>query len=315
MNKLNKEQKDFIKLNYATMKTNDMARYLHLTYQQIYSYASNLHLKKDIYSSQSYNNGFEQLLLKKQNNNICVYSLLNQQKEPKILINDLYHSHKYYLNNKYFSSIDNEWKSYWLGFLYADGCVRIKDKNNKKLNTLEIGLKASDYNHLQKFLNSIQSNNVIKFRNIKFNNKIYQSCKVVICNEQICKDLIQLGCVPNKSNILTFPSNKQVPQNLIRHFIRGYFDGDGSISININKRMTCLGFVGTADVLNNIQQIFIQNLDVSYHKIYRKSNQKAFILNYSKHSDIEKIYNFLYHNCNIYLDRKLQIFDSLYCLD
>lgn len=315
MNKLNKEQKDFIKLNYATMKTNDMARYLHLTYQQIHSYASNLHLKKDIYSSQSYNNGFEQLLLKKQNNNIYVYNLLNQQKEPKILINDLYHSYKYYLNNQYFSSINNEWKSYWLGFLYADGCVRIKDKNNKKLNTLEIGLKASDYNHLQKFLNSIQSNNIIKFRNIKFNNKIYQSCKVVICNEQICKDLIQLGCVPNKSNILTFPSNKQVPQNLIRHFIRGYFDGDGSISININKKMTCLGFVGTADVLNNIQQIFIQNLDVSYHKIYRKPNQKAFTLNYSKHSDIEKIYNFLYRNCNIYLDRKLQIFDSLYCLD
>ena len=49
-------------------------------------------------------------------------------------------------------------------------------------------------------------------------------------------DLIKQGCVPNKSLILTFPNKHQVPKNLINHFIRGYFDGDGSISYGIQER-------------------------------------------------------------------------------
>ena len=49
-------------------------------------------------------------------------------------------------------------------------------------------------------------------------------------------DLIKQGCVPNKSLILTFPNKHQVPENLINHFIRGYFDGDGSINYGIRER-------------------------------------------------------------------------------
>lgn len=42
-------------------------------------------------------------------------------------------------------------------------------------------------------------------------------------------DLINKGCGINKSLILKFPDETQVPQNLISHFIRGYFDGDGCV--------------------------------------------------------------------------------------
>lgn len=50
------------------------------------------------------------------------------------------------------------------------------------------------------------------------------------------EDLIKQGCIPNKSLVLTFPNKHQVPENLINHFIRGYFDGDGSISYGIRER-------------------------------------------------------------------------------
>ena len=40
----------------------------------------------------------------------------------------------------------------------------------------------------------------------------------------MAQSLIKLGCVPRKSLIITLPS---IPKNLMHHFIRGYFDGDG----------------------------------------------------------------------------------------
>lgn len=46
-------------------------------------------------------------------------------------------------------------------------------------------------------------------------------------------DLSKHGCVPNKSLILKFPTT--LPNELVNDFIRGYFDGDGSVYIN-NKR-------------------------------------------------------------------------------
>ena len=49
---------------------------------------------------------------------------------------------RYNCNYDYFKEIDTEDKSYWLGFLYADGSVR------KNTNTVELSLKGSDIEHL-----------------------------------------------------------------------------------------------------------------------------------------------------------------------
>lgn len=56
---------------------------------------------------------------------------------------------------------------------------------------------------------------------------------VHLTSDNMFVDLCKHGCVPNKSLILTFP--RTIPDNLIHHFIRGYFDGDGSVFI-LNKK-------------------------------------------------------------------------------
>ena len=45
---------------------------------------------------------------------------------------------------------------------------------------------------------------------------------------KMVKDLIKLGIYRNKTKTIGFPSNKFIPHNLMRHFIRGVFDGDGT---------------------------------------------------------------------------------------
>ena len=95
---------------------------------------------------------------------------INNSIEPKIDDSLLYKSKygKYSVNQDYFENIDNEWKAYWLGFLYADGCITIKrNSNNQNKMDYNIDLTLKDKEHIIKFLNSVQSNTIIKERNIK----------------------------------------------------------------------------------------------------------------------------------------------------
>lgn len=52
----------------------------------------------------------------------------------------------------------------------------------------------------------------------------------------MANDLINLGCIPRKTLVLKFPNESTVPKQLIKHFIRGYMDGDGCISTYYKKR-------------------------------------------------------------------------------
>lgn len=89
---------------------------------------------------------------------------------------------KFYYNKDFFQEINTEEKAYWLGFLYADGCINKIYRNNKlKSMNLEIGLCHKDEQHLQKFLNSIESNIEIKHKKSKSNGKIYESSRIIIC--------------------------------------------------------------------------------------------------------------------------------------
>ncbi|MDL2302602.1 LAGLIDADG family homing endonuclease, partial [Lachnospiraceae bacterium OttesenSCG-928-D06] len=138
---------------------------------------------------------------------------------------------KYYYDEHYFQQIDSEHKAYWLGFLYADGHIEPLRKGNKiKAYRIEIGLSAVDKSHLELFLHDIDSNAPLTYKKTIIRDKTYESCRVRINNTNMCRDLISLGCVPQKSLTLTFPSEELLPGNYVRHFIRGYFDGDGCIS-------------------------------------------------------------------------------------
>ena len=59
------------------------------------------------------------------------------------------------------------------------------------------------------------------------------------------------GCVPNKSLTLTFPSKDIVPSNLLRHFIRGYVDGDGCICVTKPEKIE-LNVLGTKEFLQGV---------------------------------------------------------------
>lgn len=308
-NVLTKEQKEFILNNYENMTNDEISEKLNISKYFIHNYASNNHLIKN-QNKRLVKHGIYKEILKKDFSHI--YKSMNNSIEPTINSNLLYKSKygKYYINQDYFNIIDNEWKAYWLGFLYADGTNRIKwnEKKHKMEHVLKLTLCYKDKTHLEKFKKSLQNDSPIKDRIIKLNNKEFKSCDINICNQKICNDLSDLGCVPNKSLILKFPNDKIVPKNLIRHFIRGYFDGDGCVHVNLSNKSTVINFVGTKEFLSSLQDIFHNELKISYTKMTNQRNNKAFQITYGGIEEFEKIFTYLYKDSNIYLDRKLEKF-------
>lgn len=200
-------------------------------------------------------------------------------------------------NQNIFNVIDSEEKAYWLGFLYADGTVRSKPGDNQ----IELSLQAQDYDHLVKFRKFIGNNNKIAYREKQ---KAYRYC---VRSKQMKQDLIRLGCVPNKSLILTFPNKKQVPDCLLRHFVRGYTDGDGCLCVTHNKMHYEL--LGTKEFLSGLQNrvglfqgtVYLKHKDSEIRRICLGGSEQ-----------VKQICDWLYKDSKIYLDRKYNKYNNYY---
>lgn len=207
---------------------------------------------------------------------------------------------KYFFNFDFFENIDTEEKAYWLGFLYADGYVSYK-------GYMYLALQEKDLNHLKKFAKSIEAKNIP----IKYTPRT-KSYGISLCSIKMQEDLMHLGCFFNKSLILKFPTENQVPRYLINHFMRGYFDGDGCIYVS-DKTKT-FSVLGTPDFLNEYENILLNNCK-NKHKTKRTHrdiwNENTEEIIYGGSNRVKEIYDFLYKNANIYLERKKNKFQFI----
>lgn len=127
---------------------------------------------------------------------------------------------KYKVNDNYFSSINTEDKAYVLGLLMADGHI------NKK-NEVCLKLKEEDKYVVEYVLRQLSPNKPLFKDSSKKNGKTFHAYKMEVRSDQLCKDLNKLGIYNGKTGNETLPD---LTFGLYPHFIRGYFDGDGSIS-------------------------------------------------------------------------------------
>ena len=130
---------------------------------------------------------------------------------------------KYELNENYFENIDSSEKAYWLGFIAADGCIY---QTGSGSNVLSFNLNVKDKNHLEKFLQAIESTAIIKtIKGTGFGIGT-DIASLQINSNKMVKDLNNLGVVQKKSLVLDKPN---IDKKFYNDWIRGYFDGDGSV--------------------------------------------------------------------------------------
>ena len=213
-------------------------------------------------------------------------------------------------DNTVFDVIDTEEKAYWLGFIWADGCI-IKHNEEKYTYAFELGISIQDYPHLKKFCDFIKlDTSKIKIRKEVTNYingkevKSKASCRVQISNKHFWNQLNNLGCCPDKTHNEIFPDLKIFSStDLIRHFIRGCVDGDGWVYLDNRNHVIC-GLCGQEQFLTRVLEVLPEEFrNIS---LYNSNSEVIKIIKYS-HLKAQRLITWLYSNSSIHLDRKFNI--------
>ena len=206
---------------------------------------------------------------------------------------------KYSCNDDFFEVIDSEKKAYWLGFLAADGNISSSQSH------MTFALAIKDIDVVERFKGALEATYPIHHRFRELNGKTFERATLSIRSKKLCMDLVDKGVVPRKSLILKPPQN--IPKNLVHHWIRGYFDGDGSVYLmkvkKSGNKYKKVSITGTLEVLN-----FIQKRLESGHVSDRRPRSRVHRFIIGRQEDVEKFGDYIYRDATVYLERKKRIF-------
>lgn len=193
-------------------------------------------------------------------------------------------------NEDIFEIIDIEEKAYWLGFLMADG-----------------NISKSSGGHYLKFSLQIKDGDAIySFRRfLNFDGSIFEnkgSLCISVGSKKIYDDLIKYGFSERKSGKEIIPF-ELIPDGLIRHFIRGYFDGDGCVSKRGHIRICC--GIEFANMFGN-------NINPNFRIEKIKATDVVVNLCCTRKEYCKEFYEYCYRDSNIYLQRKFSRFVENY---
>lgn len=221
-----------------------------------------------------------------------------------------------HVNEDFFSTWSPE-MAYVLGVICTDGNLampHIKDDRYKNAGGIKIKrltLSQKEPELLEKVLKLIDSNIKLLFSPKRKYGGVISGERYYfhIHNDRIFADLLSLGLTPNKSRTLRFPP---VPDEYLRHFIRGCWDGDGSVFINFDKtRVKNQNRIGASFTCGSRKFIetMADKLDkagLPKRKIY--NDKRSFVIRFSD-NQVKELYNYLYQGVppEQFLERKFNL--------
>ena len=216
-------------------------------------------------------------------------------------------------NHNYFDNIDTEIKAYLLGFFIADGWLNV---GNSRFG---LQIKEEDNIVLHYIKNEFVNDSVISTKNRTTETVTRKNISTIRWTSSHMKDIFmnKYKILENKTYDETFMFPfEEIPEHLIRHFIRGFFDGDGCFS-KIKQSLSITIISTSLNFLNQIAKYFT-NLSEGINEVIREINGKTtnyYTLNFNfertdKPEKVLKIYNYLYDDSELYLIRKKDKIES-----
>lgn len=209
------------------------------------------------------------------------------------------------MNDSYFDKIDTPDKAYIFGLLCADGTIYASGR-------VKIDLTDRDIQILEDIKNKIGFTGEIKIYKANYKGRYSANhiCRLTFISHHMVEELISKGCTNNKSLTFKFPYSS-VPKSLYGHFIRGLFDGNGSISCWIDNSGTGhkkfnFRYCGTIEVVNSLFKIFSNkfncNPTITPRWTDRDNNNVDMVI--CGNRLIQRIMDWLYEDATIYIQRK-----------
>lgn len=225
------------------------------------------------------------------------------------------------LNENFFLTWSKE-MAYVLGVLYTDGNLF----HDTKRGTYRIAMAQKQPELLNKVLKLMDCDARLRHRKKRgIAGEVYF---FDIQQKKVYSDLVNLGLSPNKSNTIEFPN---IPQGLVRHFIRGCWDGDGSIYFESKKlrgSYTC-GSLNFIEKL--VQELYKEEIykrtppldEIDAYKmwsnypdgrfplkVHQEERSKSYYIKVDTRENIEKLFHYFYDGVDesMYLSRKHNVF-------
>ncbi len=223
---------------------------------------------------------------------------------------------KYFIDENYFETIDNEEKAYWLGFLAADGTIRLRHggaEKKKRGSSIVLKLANKDEDHLKKFAKVFGGDSRITYqrdytKTRKGNESYSDNCRVSINSNKLVEDIMNKGVIPRKSFTLDKPNIDPIWYS---HFIRGYFDGNGSVGFKLKEsKRGDREFVidrlnlSVATVADDFKAWFIDHfnsLDIGF------SATGKYEMGFKNTKSAYRFFTYVYKDATIFLERKYEI--------
>ncbi|HEV2761733.1 MAG TPA: LAGLIDADG family homing endonuclease, partial [Pyrinomonadaceae bacterium] len=185
-----------------------------------------------------------------------------------------------------------DWHAYWLGFIAADGCIH--------KTMLRIKLKAADRELLDNFRGKICP--ALKIKTGLASGK-YPYAELTAHSRRLVDTLSRWGICQNKTLTLTFPA---VPAQFLPAYIRGYFDGDGTIFWRQRGTYTegvCRFTSGSPAFLEAMAQ-HLHDLGITTKRMYRNGTGNAHVLPLSgAKANLRAFADLIYRDASVYLQR------------
>lgn len=212
----------------------------------------------------------------------------------------------------YFETINTEEKAYWLGYAWCDGNVNVRKVGKYIEYCLSIDICERDHEHLYKFKDSTKT--ISKVEKLKAVEAAKTSdewrYRIRIKNSKFCKILFEkYKMIPYRTKVGNMV--EALPKHLIKHFIRGVIDADGSVILTKDSRG---GFTGQISISVSDEMgmfirrhLFDEGIVKSVAKLtplYMGGLLDLYKISYGGNIQIVRLIEYLYVDSNVYMERK-----------
>jgi DNA-binding transcriptional regulator WhiA len=198
---------------------------------------------------------------------------------------------KHCCNESLFSgSISTEKEAYVLGLLYSDGWI-----STAKHKSYTFGIQSTDLEIPAQVKAILEATHPVVVKK-SYSTAHKTAYELRIDSKTLVNSLKRHGVVERKSHCLNAPDS--VNQEQLKHFIRGLWDGDGSVKVRRGKYPT-LSLVGSFDLIVWVCEFLKRELS-----IFGSLEHHGSVFRLTYHKEAKLLHSYLYDCSNYFLPRK-----------